>query len=77
MKNLVKNTGAFVKRHGAKLAVGGSALMASAAHAVDQTAIQTAITAAETDATAVGDMVIIAISGLVVIGLVIGIVKKL
>lgn len=44
---------------------------------MDIAAIQTAITAAETSALSVGGMVAIAATGLVVVGLVISMVKKL
>lgn len=44
---------------------------------MDTTAVGTAISAAETDALSVGQFVIAAVAGLVVIGLVIGIIKKL
>lgn len=65
------------KKFSAPLMAAGSAFMASTAMAIDTTAIGTAVTAAQTDALTVGEMVIAAVAALVVIGLVIAIVRKL
>jgi hypothetical protein len=58
---------------GASLASLGTAAMA----AVDTAGVETAITAAQTSAEGVGGAVIAAVAALVVIGLIIGIVRKL
>jgi hypothetical protein len=55
----------------------GAVLFSPFAMAIDTTAVQAAITAAETDALSVGEMVIAAVAALVVITLVISIVRKL
>jgi hypothetical protein len=61
-----------------KTGAGATAALGSfAAMALDTTAVQTAITAAETDALTTGQYVIGTVASLVVITLVIGIVKKL
>ena len=74
MKNILKNklaaTGKFVS--GVALTVG-----AGVAHAIDTDAVGTAITAAETDALTTGEFVIGSVASLVVIGLIIGIVRKI
>lgn len=54
-----------------------AAIASSAAYALDTTAVQTAIAAAEADALTTGQYVIGTVASLVVITLVIGIVKKL
>lgn len=59
------------------IAAVGSVMASSAFAAMDTTGVETAITAAETSATTVGGYVIAAVAGLVVIGLIIGIVKKI
>jgi hypothetical protein len=50
---------------------------AAPAFAIDTTGIQTAITAAESDGLAVGAMVVSAVAAMIVVGVVIGMVKKL
>lgn len=65
-------------RHAAKLAAGTLSLgAASAFAAIDTTAVQSGITAAQTSGESVGAMVIAAVAALAVIGLIIGIVRKL
>ncbi|MEJ1461770.1 MAG: major capsid protein [Candidatus Sedimenticola sp. (ex Thyasira tokunagai)] len=64
-------------RFGKWVAAGAASLGASAAMALDTTAVGTAITGAKTDALAVGDMVIGAVAALVVVGIVLTIIKKL
>jgi hypothetical protein len=59
------------------IAVAGSLMSAAAFAEVDTTAVQAAISGAEADAQSVGGYVIAAVAGLVVIGLIIGIVKKI
>ena len=66
MKNLLLAVAALV-----------SVSATSAFAAVDTTAVGTAITAAQTSAEGVGGLVVAATAGLVVIGLIIGIVRKL
>jgi hypothetical protein len=61
----------------AGIAVAGSLMSAAAFAGVDTTAVQSAIAAAEADAESVGGYVIAAVAGLVVIGLIIGVVKKI
>lgn len=58
-------------------AAAGASVLASPAFAIDTLAVDTAIQAAEGDALLVGGYVIAAVAALVVIGLVIGIVKKI
>jgi hypothetical protein len=53
------------------------ALSTSAAWAIDTTAVQTAVAAAESDALTTGQYVIGTVASLVVIGLIIAIVKKI
>jgi hypothetical protein len=60
---------------GVSTAVGG--WLTSAAYAIDTGAVSTAVDGAKTDALTVGEAVIAAVAGLVVIGLIINIVKKL
>ena len=70
----------FYEKQAAKLGLVGAASVAyieSALAAVDTTAVGTAITGAQTSAETVGGFVIAAVAGLVVIGLIIGVVKKL
>lgn len=55
----------------------GASVASSVANAIDTTAVQTAITAAESDALTTGQYVIGTVASLVVITLIIGIVKKL
>ena len=55
----------------------GSMAMSAASYAIDTTAVGTAITAAETDALTTGEFVIGTVASLVVVGLIIGLVKKL
>jgi hypothetical protein len=54
-----------------------SAAVSTAANAIDTTAVETAIAAAETDALTTGQYVIGTVASLVVISLVIAIVKKI
>ena len=80
--NMVKMGGSWVaveaKNKSKAIAAGTTAMLASAAsYAVDTTAVQTAITAAESDALTTGQYVIGTVASLVVIGLIIGIVKKI
>jgi hypothetical protein len=78
--NMKNKKSTFVKMRSLALKTGAavSAGLASAAsYALDTTAVQTAITAAETDALTTGQYVIGTVASLVVITLVIGIVKKL
>jgi len=74
MKHLLKaklvKTGKFLS--GAALTVG-----ASVAHAIDTAAVGTAVAAAESDALTTGEFVIGSVASLVVIGLIIGIVRKI
>jgi hypothetical protein len=67
----------YMKQAGKYLATVPAMVFAPFAMAIDTTAVQTAITAAETDALSVGEMVIATVAALVVIALVIGIVRKL
>lgn len=55
---------------------GLTALASSAMAAVDTTAVGNALTAAQTSAEGVGSMVIAVVAGLVVVGVIIGLVKK-
>lgn len=55
----------------------GASLASSMAYAVDTAAVQAAIVAAEGDALTTGEYVIGTVASLVVIGLIIGIVKKI
>lgn len=55
----------------------GAMVVSSASYAIDTTAIQTAITAAETDALTTGEYVIGTVASLVVVGLIIALVRKL
>ena len=60
------------------IAAVGSVMASSAfAAGIDTTAVQTAISEAESSATTVGGYVITAVATLVVVGLIIAIVKKL
>jgi hypothetical protein len=78
MKKLYRNSVAFIKRHSVKAGTAvGTGLVSVKSFAIDTTAIGTAITAAETDGLTVGEMVIATVATLVVIGLIIGIVKKI
>jgi hypothetical protein len=74
MKNTLKAT--FVKTSkflsAAALTVG-----AGFAHAIDTAAVGTAVSAAESDALTTGEFVIGSVASLVVIGLIIGIVRKI
>lgn len=74
MKNILKS-----KLKSAGKVVTGVALTvgAAAAHAIDTAAVGTAITAAESDALTTGEFVIGSVASLVVIGLIIGIVRKI
>lgn len=70
----------FYEKQAAKLGLVGAAAVAyvqNAMAAVDTTAVGTAITAAQSSAEGVGGLVIAAVAGLVVIGLIIAIVRKL
>jgi hypothetical protein len=68
------------RRMAKKLAVTGSSLVAAigaqTAMALDTTAVGTALTAAQGDGEAVGGMVITVVAGLVVVGIIIGLIKK-
>lgn len=68
-----------IKKNGLLVAVAGTgtALMSTASHAIDTAAVGTAITAAETDALATGELVIASVAALVVVGLVIAMIRKL
>lgn len=57
-------------------AFGLTALASSAMAAVDTAAVGTALTNAQTSAEGVGGMVIAVVAGLVVVGVIIGLVKK-
>ncbi|SFB90442.1 major capsid protein [Pseudoalteromonas denitrificans] len=74
MKNVLKaklaKTSKFLS--GVALTVG-----AGLAHAIDTTKVGASITAAETDALTTGEFVIGSVASLVVIGLIIGIVRKI
>lgn len=61
----------------AGLAATGAMVVSSASYAIDTTAIQTAITAAEADALTTGEYVIGTVASLVVVGLIIALVRKL
>lgn len=61
----------------AGVAATGAFVVTSASAAIDTTAIQTAITAAEADALTTGEYVIGTVASLVVVGLIIGLVRKL
>lgn len=63
----------------AQISAGVSGVMAAglASAAVDTTAVGTAITAAQGSAETVGGMVITAVAALAVVGLIIGLVRKL
>lgn len=74
MKKLLKRSKSLAKK-GAFVA--GTAFVSAKAMAVDTAAIGTAIDAAEADALTTGEMVIGAVAGLVVVGLIIGMVKKI
>lgn len=69
------------KKMKTKLVAGAAAVGASVtsfvASAVDTTAVQTAIKAAETDALTTGEYVIGTVASIVVIGLIIAIVRKI
>jgi hypothetical protein len=64
-----------------KIGLAASGLVAvvvsSTASAIDTTVVGTAITAAETDALTTGQFVIGTVASLVVVGLIVGLVKKL
>ena len=79
MKEKLENLKALAQRHGAKVGAGLSALGASvAAHADDlTTSAQVGITAAQTQGTTVGGYVVAAVAALCVVGVIIGIVKKM
>jgi len=66
--------GKLVKKVGLGVAAGASSF---GAWAIDTTAVQTAITAAETDALTTGEYVIGTVASLVVIGLIIVMVRKI
>ncbi len=78
MKNMKKSKFAASLKKGAAVVAGGyTALMAQAALAVDTAAVQTSIDAAKADGLTVGEMVIGAVAGLVVIGIIIAMIRKL
>jgi len=71
------NKGFILKSLAATFAT-GSALVVSQAHAaLDDTAVQTAITAAETSGLSIGQMVIAAVASFVVVGVVLGMIRKI
>jgi hypothetical protein len=56
----------------------GVTLAGTQAHAaLDDTAVQTAITAAETSGLSIGQMVIAAVASFVVVGVVLGMIRKI
>jgi len=65
-----------LKKWGAGLAAGFGALMTSAHAAIDTVPIQAGLDAAHADALSVGEMVVVFVAGLIVIGVVINMVKK-
>lgn len=67
----------FVNKSKKAIAATGAMVASGAAMAIDTTAVGTAITAAETDALTTGEFVIGTVASLVVVGLIIGLVKKL
>lgn len=70
MKNMIKKVGAGLATFGA--------MAASQVHAaIDVTEVGTSITNAETAAHGIGTQVIAVVAGLVVVGIVIGLVRKL
>lgn len=74
MKNVIN----MVKKGSVYVASGASlALVSAHTWAIDTAAVGTSITAAETDALTTGEFVIGTVASLVVIGLIIGIVKKI
>ncbi len=78
---MFKKSASFIRSQSGKAVAGFGALAAAGmqqAHAaLDTSAVDTAITAAVGTGTTVGGYVIAAVATLVVVGLVIGIVKKL
>ncbi|MEN9481586.1 MAG: hypothetical protein RLZZ298_2981 [Pseudomonadota bacterium] len=68
---------AFIRKQAAKFVTGGAGLMSSVSAFADTTVAETAITAAKTDALTVGYAVVAAVAGLVVIGLIISMIRKL
>lgn len=64
-------------KFGAAVITAGTALVAPIAHADMVADLQTKITEAAGQATTVGGYVAVAVAGLVVVGLVIGVIKKL
>ncbi|PAJ71751.1 hypothetical protein CJF42_25035 [Pseudoalteromonas sp. NBT06-2] len=70
IKSKLVKTGKFLSA--AALTIG-----AGVAHAIDTTKVGASITAAETDALTTGEFVIGSVASLVVIGLIIGIVRKI
>jgi len=70
IKSKLAKTGKFLS--GATLMLG-----MGVAHAIDTVAVGTKISAAETDALTTGEFVIGSVASLVVIGLIIGIIRKL
>lgn len=73
--NMKKNAAGVWEKAG--YVVAGLALTGGQAMALDTTAVQTSIAAAQTDAETVGGYVIATVAALVVIGLIVSIVKKL
>lgn len=71
MKNLIQNS----KKFGFGVALLGAAAASNAA--VDVTGVNTAISTAETSAHSIGTTVIGVVAGLAVVGIVIGLVRKL
>jgi hypothetical protein len=69
-----KNGNRIAMAAGTGLVVAGTS---TTAMAVDTTVVQADIDAAEADALTTGEMVIGAVAGLVVVGLIIGMVRKL
>jgi len=66
-----------LKKVAAGAFAGVGSIVAAPAFALDTTAIQTAITAAESDGLAVGAMVVASVAAMIVVGVVISMVKKL
>ena len=78
MNQLKRNVAKFGRQLSFRNAcIGMVGFAAANAHAIDTTAVETAIGAAKTDALSVGEVVIAAGAALVVIGIIIAVVKKI
>lgn len=79
MRELIQNSRKALQSKTAKLSAGAGALVASglASAAIPLTDVQTGITSAVTSGETVGGYVMVGVAALVVVGLVIGIIKKL